>query len=584
MWKDKEYRIEKINTAACMCLRIFGVIFIGYLFLQGLFTICLIQRVEEKTYYMHNNVLLQICAIFLTVLAVCFFKNIKTKKFINRHGNKILLFLSAAVIAFLAVWICVTRYWYFGDMEKVYQYAGMFNSGDYSGWLPGGYPYMWSQQNGLILYVALLLRLFGTGTANMVFYFTNLFFYGAALLAFMSIITSLYDKSGGGFVSRLMVILYFPYGFFITLLYGDVIGFSFGMLAAAMIFRYFDSRKPIHLAGSCACMIMAVFFKQNELILFVGLCILLVWDIFFGFGKSYKSGEDSQSNAKPVKNKAVALAGVFLYIVIAVLGFGIPKFIIEKTGNIEIDGGNSKWANIAMGLQECDKAPGWYNCYEEEVFEANGYDGEATATEAKQNIADRLKYFAQNPEYTWKFFNMKLASEWNNPTFECFHIQNWRGTSKELSAFVKSVINDGGKLNIVLILILDIAQSVTLFGVLMYLIGNNVRDLRKLLPIIVFIGGFVFFAFWEAKCRYTIPFYFMLIPYSYPGYRLLAEGLKEKGFGRAKKACAVLALLILFICVTDNQTVCDAFKLNDDTDAYYEYIHEYNHNFEWLRF
>jgi hypothetical protein len=565
MWK------EKINSSVCLFIRILGIVFVGYLFLQGLFTICLIQRVEEKTYYIQNNAPLQLGAILLAVLAVYVLRGRKAADFIARHGNLILSAVFAAVLVSLGAWICATRYWSSGDMEKVYQYAGMLKSGDYSGWLPGGYPYMWSQQNGLILYVFVLLKLFRRNSVDMVFYFTNLFCYGAAILAMFLIIKNLSGRASRGFVSKLMILLYFPYGFFVTLLYGNVIGFSFSLWAFALLLKYFDRKKTAYLCGSCACMIMAVIFKQNELIFFVGICILLLWNLFYDAGRTGRA-----------RIKASIL--VLLYITAALVGFGIPEFIIERTGNIEIDGGNSKWANVAMGLQECDKAPGWYNSYEEEVFEANGYDGEATAAEAKSNLADRLRYFGENPAYAWKFFNKKLASEWNNPTFECFHIQNWRGSSLELSSFVKSTINDGGKMNIILIWILDIAQSVTLFGVLMYLIGCDEKDMRKWMFVILFIGGFVFFTFWEAKCRYVIPFYLMLIPYSYPGYRLLAGQLKEKGFGRLKKACAVLAVVILFIAVTDNQTVCDAFKLNEDTEAYYEYIHEYNHNFEWLRF
>jgi hypothetical protein len=552
--------------------------------LQGLFTICLIERVTEKTYYIHNNVILQIAAIVLAVFAVYMCGRKGAGSFADKYGSKILIIIFALVIIFFSVWICITRYWFFGDMEKVYQYAEMLNYGDYRGWFPGGYPNMWPQQNGLILYVSVLLRFFGRDTANMVFYFTNIFFYGAALAAMFSIIHGMSGSAGTAFIQKLMLLLYFPYGFFVTLLYGDVIGFSFGMWAAALICKYFNSRKFTQLTGSCVCMIMAVFFKQNELILFVGLCILLAWDILFGFSTPCDSGKNNQTHLPATSYRRRALAGGLLYIVIAVAGFQLPELIIEKTGNIDIDGGNSKWANIAMGIQECDKAPGWYNCYEENVFAANNYDGAATAKEAKQNFVERIKYFGENPEYAWKFFNMKLASEWNNPTFECFNIQNWRGTSKELPSIIKSIINDGGKLNIILILILDIAQSVVLFGVLMYLIGNRIKDMRKLLFVILFIGGFVFFTFWEAKCRYTIPFYFMLIPYSYPGYKLLAVSLREKGFGRIKKACAVLAVMILIISVTGNTIICDAFKLNNDTDAYYEYIHKYDHNFEWLRF
>ncbi|MCD7836250.1 MAG: hypothetical protein LUG83_06320, partial [Lachnospiraceae bacterium] len=498
MWRDKTYK-EKINAVCCMAVRVTGIIFVGYIFLQGLFTICLIQRVEEKTYYISNNTVSQITGIVLFCILTYFFAGKGLSELIKRHGDTWFKLVFVLVLAALGIWLLMTRFWYFGDMEKVYQYAGMLNAGDFSGWLPGGYPYMWSQQNGLILFVSLLLRFFDKDTSYIVFYFINLFFYGVMTVSFYSSMKTLFKDRDIYIIQLLMLVLYFPYAFFITLLYGDVIGFSFGAAAAALLLKYLDTRRNVHIVLSCVCIIFAVIFKQNSLIIFVGASIMLIHDMAVGFNKK-------------------KLLSCAVYIILALIGFGLPKVIIEQAGGNKIDGGNSKWANIAMGLQECDKAPGWYNCYEEEVFAANNYDGDATAAEAKRELAERLKYFAQNPGYAWEFINKKLASEWNNPTFECFHIQNWRGSSIELSGFVKSIINDGGKLNIILIYILDICQSVVLFGVLMYLIGDDSQDLRRLFFIILFIGGFMFFTVWEAKCRYTVPFYLMLIPYAWPGY------------------------------------------------------------------
>ena len=48
----KAERMEKIYSRI---VRIVSIIIIGYLFLQGLFTICNMQRVTEQVYYMKNN-------------------------------------------------------------------------------------------------------------------------------------------------------------------------------------------------------------------------------------------------------------------------------------------------------------------------------------------------------------------------------------------------------------------------------------------------------------------------------------------------------------------------------------------------
>ena len=100
-----------------------------------------------------------------------------------------------------------------------------------------------------------------------------------------------------------------------------------------------------------------------------------------------------------------------------------------------------------------------------------------------------------SPAYMCRFFNAKLASEWNNPTSDCFLIQNYRLTSLELKSIIKSTINDGGKLNIIFTFLFDIQQAVFMFGILIYFINYKNADLKQLLAGMLFIGAFIFWLF-----------------------------------------------------------------------------------------
>ena len=115
---------------------------------------------------------------------------------------------------------------------------------------------------------------------------------------------------------------------------------------------------------------------------------------------------------------------------------------------------------------------------------------------------------------------------------------------------------------------------------IIYLACDDSKDIKKLIFVTAFIGGFIFFTFWEAKCRYAAPFYVMLIPYAYPGYLKLFERKTKKPV----ITCAALIFMVLTIAFSNNGFVCNAFKLNSDTDSYYDYIHEFDKNFEWLKF
>lgn len=171
------------------------------------------------------------------------------------------------------------------------------------------------------------------------------------------------------------------------------------------------------------------------------------------------------------RTKAVgAVALVFSFMMSGVLVNGI---IMGITGQPTSEG-NSKAAYIAMGLQDGPKAEGWFNWYNRELFVKNGFDTKATGGAAKAEIKERLAYFSNNPEEAATFFVRKTASQWNNPTFQCFYIHSIKG-DRNAPALVKSVVNDGGKANILLIYILDIFQSVILFGVLSYLALRSCR-------------------------------------------------------------------------------------------------------------
>lgn len=556
--------MERIGRLYTQLIRYLSIGVVGYLFLQGLFTICTIQRVTERTFYVKNQPLYAIAGIGIAVLILSLIYRYGVD-FLRRH-ERTLVWLGMAVSAvFLLWWMGQTQFWYWGDEEKIFQYAQMYADGDYSGWTPGGYPYMWTHQNGLILFVAFLLELFELSQVYVIFRILNIVFYELTLLLMWLILRRLFPDARVVVVQMAMLLLFFPYGFYCVMYYGNVIGMGLGVMAIYFALRYLDQNQVKYLCLCGASMIGSIVFKQNNAIIFVGIVLMLMM--------------------QPLLEKGMTIqkAGwVIALVAVVCIGMQLPNWVVELQSGIDLSQtGNSKYAHIAMGLQDSEDAPGWYNTYNEQIFIESGYNREETARIAKASIAASLEYYAEHPMEGWSFLNRKIASQWNNPTFEGFHMQNARSTSKELSPLVKSVINDGGKVNILLTLFLDIYESVILFGVLLYLIARK-DGAKELLFATLLIGGFVFFAVWEAKGRYVAPFYFMIIPYAAEGYRKLYEGGRR--FERTKKATLVVAVAALVVALCDVPLVNNTFKLGTQSEEYYEYIHEFNDNFENLRF
>lgn len=562
---------EKFSNFCCKAVRGIGIFLTGYLFLQGLFTICCIQRVTETTYYVKNNPFPQLAGIGVFLLLTLLLGQKAVGCFLEKHGKKLVLAALAVMAVFLVYWVIHTCFWYNADIELIFLHAEAMLKGDYSGWWPEGYMHMCPHQNGLLLFVALLLKFFSVGESFYAFYGVNIIFYIITILALYKTLQLLFPDKKINCIQMLMMIAYLPYAFYCMMLYGNIIGMGFAVVSILLLLLYLKSRRLYYLLFSALSMVFAISFKQNEMIILVGLLILLFFDWI---------------RCREKRGRAVAL--VVVYLAIVLMGIRLPNLLVEQITGMEVSGGESKLAYVTMGLQSGDKelgAPGWYNAYHHELFREHHYDTEATSQAALADLKEQLRAFAENPAAAWSFFNRKIASEWNNPTFECFNIQNARNTSLELNSLVKSTINDGGKINIILIFLLDIGQSVLLFGIFLYFLSADKADLRQLLFCILFIGGFLFFAFWEAKCQYVVPFFFLLIPYAYPGYRELAQRLTGRvKWNKLYTGLAVLAVLAVVIAVSNGQWVQNSFKIHKDTEAYYEYIHEYNQNFVNFRF
>ena len=76
--------MEKIYSRI---VRIVSIIIIGYLFLQGLFTICNMQRVTERVYYMKNNPWRQLLCIGIVILLCLAARKFKAKEFLDRYDT-----------------------------------------------------------------------------------------------------------------------------------------------------------------------------------------------------------------------------------------------------------------------------------------------------------------------------------------------------------------------------------------------------------------------------------------------------------------------------------------------------------------
>ena len=140
---------------------------------------------------------------------------------------------------------------------------------------------------------------------------------------------------------------------------------------------------------------------------------------------------------------------------------------------------------------------------------------------ALEDIRAAISGFRAAPLYAAEFYREKFTSQWNDPTYECFamtHINGWERCGIVNSMYV-------GKLHTVMTWFMNQYQSLIFMGVFLWMIFRYWRKkpLEEQVLLITIFGGFLFHMLWEAKGRYILPYFVMMLPMAAVGLAELAE-------------------------------------------------------------
>lgn len=393
------------------------------------------------------------------------------------------------------------------DQKYVLEAAYSLRAKDYTPFLEGGYISRYPNQLGLTLAVYVLSLLFGDRN-YLVFQAANVF----CLVIIYKSLGDLAGHFGMGRLSRLALyltgIFFLPLILYVTFVYGTMPGLALSLTAIAAEMRFLEKYRIRDMLLASVLIAAAVMLKSNYLIFFIGMFIYAL--------------------VRMVKDKRAAAAGLAFAMLVSylILWLGARTFIQQKTGEA-LGKGVSSWSWIAMGLQENTKrANGWYNSYNSYTYTESGYDTKKQAQLAKKEIGSRLEYFMENKAEALRFFVEKCASQWNNPSFQCFWLLQTRSSMNERPGWLRRLLSIDG--SHVFYRLLDFLQMVILFGAVLYLfLCKRGAAHGFLLCESIVAGGFLFHLFWEAKCQYTLPYFVLYFPVSVRGYGKLAESCRE---------------------------------------------------------
>lgn len=472
--------------------------------------------IDEITFYEKDSIIRNIITIIISIILCILIAfglskcNSEKNKFITKTIKKIAITIAVIWTIFSIIWILSTQLKPRADQHYVMNTARNIANGNYSDFEKGSYMDIYPDQSGIVMFMFLVGMFLGKYN-----------YVAIQLLNVVGMLISYYyiykicniifkEKSRiEKYIILISMFLYIQMAFYTTFVYGNIFGLMFSLIGIYFELSYFEENKIFRIIISFICISLSIIMKANYLVTLLAMLGLLIYEAIF-------------------KNKYKYFLLVIVLIAFYIVGNKLVVFSIEKTTNKQLSAGVPKLAWIEMGLQEGGFASGWYNEYNRKVYLMNNCDTKETEMAIKEDFKNTVKKHSENPKEFVQYIKEKIVSQWVNPTFQCFWVNQNRKTNIDIPKWAQSIIKEEGSYKY-LVEYMDIMQTIILFGTLFYII-NNFKEIefKKLIFAIVFIGGFLFHILWEAKCQYTITYFILLIPYSVIGYSEIIERVRKK--------------------------------------------------------
>jgi hypothetical protein len=259
---------------------------------------------------------------------------------------------------------------------------------------------------------------------------------------------------------------------------------------------------------------LSIMVKNNNMIVLVAICIILLIK-FLDTRKLYD------------------IISIALCLVVGTNILNIAIGYYENKADVNFGDGVPKILYLNMGIHESTICYGWYNSsYTLGVYTGAGYDSKVATEEGLKQIKEQIDYFKDNPEYANKFFNEKILSQWNEPSYASIWVNEARQTDDEPPKFVTDIYTGtlGKRLESYMN---QYQQLLFIMACVSFVAIAKKKDVTYYILPLVVLGGFLFHMFFEAKSQYVITYVTLLIPMCAYG---LYQYINSDIFTKLKKA------------------------------------------------
>lgn len=349
--------------------------------------------------------------------------------------------------------------------------------------------------------------------------------------ALMSLVGSLTSSAGARRVAWVLVALCLPMYWLSTFLYGNAMGCGLALAFLAMQARAMGERGRAAAgwcAGSLVPLALALCVKATFVLFAIG--AVLAWLV-----------------VALCRGRAWGLVGCVAVVACAHVLSGLPFSALRAaSGGYEFGEPLTTLNHIELGLRMgagefyvsvdggvYEYAPGGWSNHANAVWQASGENADVQNEVATHELAADVLGFASHPLSAARFFAVKLATEWADPTYQSLYYLSMCGNAAGARV---NPADESASLGIAcarLTNLLDGYQTVTFAAALGLLVlacrrwgdGQDgpapleVRASRAtaLLLAAVFFTGFGCYLLWEAKAVYVLPFAIAVIPLASAG-------------------------------------------------------------------
>lgn len=470
-----------------------------------------LYQVMETARYKWDNPLILLIATAVILMGFYF---LLSAKWVKKIPIESLALVYSAVLCLFIVLLfrCVVTC----DSALVSDIAIEFLQKNYHAFEQGEYLYRYSFQIGFAALLELIYQIFGVENF-IVFQLVNILCIVVILKMLGKITRELFEEESVGRIEALLSMGMLPLFLFSTFIYGDIIGWSFGVSSIYFIIRYLKTDRWQNILKAAVLLSAGIVVKSNINILVVAAVIAVILHSIRN--KKYKM--------------LVWVVGIVL---ISQVGTWIVSGVYTaRAGLSEFPKGIPKIAWIAMSMQEADEggyACGWYNSYNWNVYGENNFDRELTTQACVENLKESLNRFVHEQRYALNFFYKKFTSQWNAPTFQAMITNEWNSRHVEnLSLLAQFFIYGTGR--DVLYWLMNIYHFFLFLCTGAYcLFMRKEWSLERAYFVLNIFGGFLFHMIWEAQARYILGYFVLMLPLAAFGLNkiLLKINLENKFF------------------------------------------------------